>query len=90
MWKKDHTGWEKRLDFESAAGSSGPRPQFSIYRKRPWDLIRVFQWFSVEADLEPGQGGEAKARSWHRESSFSVVLFLLTMEDNERKELPRE
>ena len=61
---KDRTGWEKRLDFESASGSSSPRRQFSIYRMRPWDLIRDFQWFSVEAHLGPIQEGEAKARSW--------------------------
>lgn len=49
-----------------------PVPGLSpIYRMRPWALIRTFQWFSVEAHLEPSQGGGAKARS-----SFSVVVFL--------------
>lgn len=31
-------------------------PQFLIYGMRPWNLIRVFQLFSVEAHLEPMQG----------------------------------
>lgn len=85
---KDHTDWEKRLDFELAVGSSSPRTQFSIYRMGPWDLVRAFQsslWkdiWGLYRRVRQRQEVGKESNSVPKESVFSTVLSYRTMEDN--------